>query len=132
MWRDMVPKGWRGSVVFGLVLALITLVLNIILTLWATNKPRPKNVDTSSGVKTIYEGTCSTSKNSITFVHLVINIIATLLLAASNTCMQILSSPQRQEIDKAHASRKWLCVGIPNIRNLKYVSWLRRVLWSIL
>lgn len=51
---------------------------------------------------------------------------------ASNYSMQCLSSPTRKEIDKAHARRAWLDVGVPSFRNLRRLSTTRIVLWWLL
>ncbi|KAF2155261.1 hypothetical protein K461DRAFT_110724 [Myriangium duriaei CBS 260.36] len=61
--------------------------------------------------------------------HLLVNVLATGLLAASNYAMQVLVSPTRYEVDKAHARRKWLDVGLPSLRNIRAVSWWRLLLW---
>jgi hypothetical protein len=51
-------------------------------------------------------------------MHLVINILSTLMLGASNYCMQCLASPSRAQVDEAHAKRIWVRIGVPNIWNL--------------
>jgi hypothetical protein len=61
-----------------------------------------------------------------------INGLGTLLLAASNACMQCLSAPTRQDIDGAHAKHDWLDVGVISPRNLFRVKWWRSVLWFFL
>lgn len=61
-----------------------------------------------------------------------INILSTLLLAASNNCAQLLISPTRTEIDKAHEQGVWLHVGIASARNLKWIGKWRIVMWAVL
>ncbi|MCJ1239126.1 hypothetical protein MMC14_007119 [Varicellaria rhodocarpa] len=46
--------------------------------------------------------------------------------------MQCLVSPTRKEIDSAHAKRVWLDVGIPSVKNLRFINWKRRTLWWLL
>ena len=46
--------------------------------------------------------------------------------------MQVISSPTRKEVDIAHQKGRWLDVGIPSMRNLRGISWMRIVMWSIL
>lgn len=58
----------------------------------------------------------------MTVLHLAICILSSLLLGASNYCMQILSAPTRKEVDAAHAKRKWLSIGVASIKNLLYVD----------
>jgi hypothetical protein len=43
--------------------------------------------------------------------------------------MQLLCSPTRQDIDRAHANRIWLDIGIQSIRNLRRISKFRMTLW---
>jgi hypothetical protein len=38
-------------------------------------------------IGTIYSGDCTTAKNLTVFLHLMINILSTILLSASNYCM---------------------------------------------
>jgi hypothetical protein len=64
--------------------------------------------------------------------HIVINILSTLLLGASNYTMQVLSSPTRGEIDRAHSSNQWLDIGVLSLRNLGRISRRRRFLCVIL
>ena len=46
--------------------------------------------------------------------------------------MQCLSSPTRQNIDKVHARKEWLDVGVSSVRNLKRISRKRIVFWGLL
>ena len=46
--------------------------------------------------------------------------------------MQCLTSPTRDEIDKAHARHDWLDIGVPGLRNLRRISWDRVGLWWLL
>lgn len=46
--------------------------------------------------------------------------------------MQILSAPTRKEIDKAHARKRWLDVGVPSVRNLNNVAGRKVLMWWLL
>jgi len=92
---------WRFNVILSFLLRISIFILNLDVTIWASNK-LPRNED----VATIYEGSYSKVKTIITYIHLAINILSTLLLDASNVCMQILCAFTREEIDKAHARHK--------------------------
>jgi len=61
-----------------------------------------------------------------------INILSTLLLSASNYCMQCMSAPTRKEVDEAHAGRKWLDIGIQSLRNVSKIEKKRGVLYCLL
>jgi len=84
------------------------------------------------GVYMVYWGSCKATETKDSWVHLALNIVATVLLASSNYCMQLLSSPSRSEVDRAHAKRKWLDIGIPSVRNLTSLRRKKAVLWWIL
>ena len=66
------------------------------------------------------------------WLHLAINVLSTILLSASNYCIQCLSSPTRQEVNKAHANAEWLDIGVPSIRDLRYIGWRRIITWWLL
>ncbi|EYE96977.1 uncharacterized protein EURHEDRAFT_475524, partial [Aspergillus ruber CBS 135680] len=86
--------------------------------------------DFSSSI--LYQGKCSISGNWARGLHLLINILGTIMLAASNYCMQCLCSPSRQDIEGAHAQRKWLNIGVSSIKNFRFVDRRRVVLWIVL
>jgi hypothetical protein len=66
------------------------------------------------------------------WLDLAVNVLSTLLLGASNNCAQLLSSPERKDVDKAHLSGKWLDIGVPSARNLWRIDLKRRALWFLL
>ena len=107
--------------------AAIILLFNIILTIAASAR-NPGH----GGLANIQEGNCSESDRLDFWLHLLINALSTILLAASNYCMQCLSSPTRQDIDKAHAQHRWLDIGVQSLRNLGSISRHRLCLWWLL
>jgi hypothetical protein len=108
--------------------AIVVLLANICITIGIVTN----GMDMQGGVWMVYAGSCEQTEKKDTWVHLALNIVATILLASSNYCMQLLSSPNRSEIDHAHAKRKWLDIGIPSIRNLGSLRKKKVVLWWIL
>ncbi|OAL28642.1 hypothetical protein AYO22_02836 [Fonsecaea multimorphosa] len=92
----------------------------------------PQPLLRSPSIYMVYEGSCTKTETRDTWVHLALNIVATVLLASSNYCMQLLSSPTRSEIDKAHAKQKWLDIGIPSMRNLASLRKKKVILWWLL
>jgi hypothetical protein len=84
------------------------------------------------GILNLYTGSCDVVKQTDTIVHVIINILSTLLLGASNGCLQLLVAPTRAEIDSAHEKQIWLDIGVPSFRNLRYISRMRVCLWSLL
>ncbi|PLB44451.1 hypothetical protein P170DRAFT_417088 [Aspergillus steynii IBT 23096] len=106
------------------------LVLNIIVTVIASTIGEPS--ESGFMATSIYRGSCSVSSHWTTGIHAFINILSTLLLAGSNYTMQCLAAPSRADIDSAHQRRRWLDIGVFNIRNLSVMSKRQRVLWGLL
>ena len=124
--KDSIFSGYRAGVITAASLATVVLVLNITLTLVGALKLGSEN-----RVGTILTGTCENLRNVNIIFHLFINALSTLLLAGSNYCMQILTSPTRSEIDKAHEQHTWMDIGIPGVRNLGRIGWKRVTLWTL-
>ncbi|KAI0533756.1 hypothetical protein GGR58DRAFT_485453 [Xylaria digitata] len=78
-----------------------------------------------------YEGLCKEKNVSYInfFLHLLINILSTLVLASTNFFMQILNAPTREEIDAAHREGTWLEIGVSSARNVLRVSKLKAFCW---
>lgn len=117
------PRGCHGGVTNAIILGISTLILNTAIAGWLV---AANGFDHNLVV--MGRRSCKSTRNIITIVQLIINVLATLLLAASNYCMQILSSPLREEVDAAHAANKWWWIGVPNCKNLRYLPWKRRLL----
>ena len=125
--RQSAFNGWRVGVAICASTAALVLVINIGLTIWASAKN-----GLSHGLATIQDGSCQKTKHLSLWLHLAINALSTALLAASNYCMQCLSSPTREEIDRAHSYHIWLDIGVPSVRNLRNIARSRIVLWWLL
>lgn len=80
----------------------------------------------------LYGGSCQRTETFAMLSHIVINILGTLLLSASNYTMQILASPSRKDIDSAHSHGISLSIGVQSFRNLKLVGYTRLTLWVAL
>lgn len=107
--------------------ATIVLIINLVATLWASIK-----YGVTEGFGTIQQGSCEKTKTLSQWLHLTINGLSTMLLGASNYCMQCLSSPTREEVDSAHAQGIALDIGVPSVRNLGRIARRRQVLWVLL
>ena len=116
-------NGWRFTVVTSIILSVAILILNLALTIWSY---ADHSVDT--GVATIYRGQCNKTKNVVTVLHLAICILSTLLLGASNYCIQILTAPTRHEIDATHTKHKSLSIGVTSFGNLFHIDRKRLLL----
>lgn len=120
-------QAWRFTVASGALAGFLILLTNIITLAVMYGKFRV--VDYTI---TFFTGSCDTASTVTIASHVVINILSTILLAASNFSMQCLSSPTRKEVDAAHARKHWLSIGTPTIRNLYFVSKQKALLWVIL
>lgn len=80
----------------------------------------------------IYRGSCGVCKRWDTALHLIINVLSTCILAASNYCMQTLVAPTREEVDAHHAEWKWLDIGSASVNNLFAIEKSRLGLWLVL
>lgn len=89
-----VGTGWRTLIATGTGTAITVLVLNIALLVWGSTKPW----DPFTSTRTLSQGDCNEMQNTLTYSHLYINIISTVLLGTSNAAMQCLSAPTREEV----------------------------------
>ncbi|KAJ6441118.1 hypothetical protein O9K51_06913 [Purpureocillium lavendulum] len=80
----------------------------------------------------IYHGPCSRSRTYNLLLHLLLNIISTLVLSSSSFFMQILSAPTRLELDRAHGRSSWVHIGVPSLRNFMYQRPLKLACWVLL
>lgn len=117
-------SGWRAGVLSCSMTAVGVLLINVALMIWASAK-----FSIESGFGVLYQGNCSKARGISTALHILINILSTILLRASNYTMQCLNSPTRADVDRAHAKKTWLDIGIPSWRNRKYVSNNNTILW---
>ncbi|KAI9924291.1 hypothetical protein MW887_007241 [Aspergillus wentii] len=124
---------WIRGVYMCANLSVGVLIINVILVSIAGARAakNPLNNGLSSS-EIIYDGSCSVSKRWNVALHLIINILSTTILAASNYCMQTLAAPTREDIDRRHARGKWLDIGVPSAGNLSVVGPYRVALWFVL
>ncbi|KAB8228665.1 uncharacterized protein BDW43DRAFT_212429 [Aspergillus alliaceus] len=125
--RTELREAWRFTVTSGALAASVILLVNVITLIVMYAKFGAEDLTV-----TFFTGSCQTASRVTVASHLIINILSTLLLAASNFSMQCLSSPTRKEVDTAHARQHWLSIGVPNLRNLAFVSPPKTILWVVL
>lgn len=109
------------------LMAALVLVANIALTAWAQAR-----FGNQSGIGTLFLGSCVTARRLSVWLHLLINILSTLLLGASNYCMQLLVAPTRHEVNRAHERFFWLDIGTPSVRNLQKIARISVLTWLCL
>lgn len=125
-----ISAGYRFSLVCGAASCLTTLLINIGVTVWASRLT--DNDEDGAGRRVLYEGSCDTSKKLNVGLHVLINVLSSCLLAASNYGIQCLSAPTRRQVNEAHAEGEYVDIGILSVRNLRRQRALPRVLWYIL
>lgn len=98
-------QGWRAVISLGILLITLVLLANIVLLVLSIVSPRDADGLAWNGL--LYKGNCTQSQNVTRYLHLLVNILGTVLLAASNAALHIAASPTRKEIDDAHAAGQW-------------------------
>ncbi|KAH7420103.1 hypothetical protein BKA64DRAFT_652375 [Cadophora sp. MPI-SDFR-AT-0126] len=125
-WRIWMSKRSQALLLHTTMIAAV-LIANFTLTLYAhAHYPH------SNGVGIIYQGSCSKTKLLNIWLHLLINLLSTGMLMASNYCMQLLAAPTRADINRAHELNKWLDIGVPSVRNFTSIGRWRQFSWILL
>lgn len=125
--RSRAPTGWHFGAWIATFQASCVLLVNLIILIYTIYKTGGLS---SSGL--VFQGDCDTVDHLDIGIHLVINILSTLLLGASNYVLQSLSALTRMEVDEAHERGSWLDIGLQSIDNLKYTSRWKRLVWIFL
>ncbi|KAL5597141.1 hypothetical protein FOBRF1_010934 [Fusarium oxysporum] len=126
--RRTVPRpAWARLAGLNTVLLLVFAVLHLIVLIYGC--VRARGLDAAW---ILYQGPCSRSKTINLFLHLLLNVFSTLILASSNYFMQILNAPSRVELDRAHARSGWVNIGAPSMRNFLYLGPVKFTCWLIL
>ena len=128
-WKPVWYTGWHTGVLACASSAVVVLLINLSLTIYAVTNTRNKM---ERGIGTLYEGSCDTSRTIGLLLHLGINALSTLLLSGSNYTQQCLTAPTRSEINAAHARRRWMDIGVPSVRNLFRIKLERALLWIVI
>lgn len=68
----------------------------------------------------------------ILILSLPLNIFASLLVAASSFTRQILMSPTRRQIDRAHSKGQSLSIAMPSMRNFRSMGFFKGSIWVFL
>ncbi|KAF4624484.1 hypothetical protein G7Y89_g13685 [Cudoniella acicularis] len=120
-------SGWKVGVLSYAATAGVVCFLNIGVTVWAISTH-----NLIDGFSYLYTRSCKKVATISLWIHLAINVLSTMLLSASNYTMQVISSPTRKEIDKAHREFRWLDIGVSSTRNLRHISGGRIIMWIVL
>ncbi|KAJ5221343.1 uncharacterized protein N7469_010230 [Penicillium citrinum] len=120
-------QGWRLQIVISIAAATIIFSINV-ASLLIIRAKYPLVHDSVA----FYTGSCRIAGRPTIMAHFIINMMSTILQAASNFSMQCLNSPTRREVDAAHSKSIWLDIGTPSIRNIFHGSKAKGALWMLL
>ncbi|UZP43382.1 hypothetical protein NXS19_011198 [Fusarium pseudograminearum] len=125
--------GWRVVATFNIIAVFLITLFGAILVIVGTQQPagtsqKPGGI---SAQFIFFEGDCKTSKSINTWLHLLLNAFSTGVLASSNFFMQILSSPTRSEVDRAHKDNRALKIGVQSLRNVFWTSKIKFLCWIL-
>jgi hypothetical protein len=121
-------QGWRMGLLLNCCISAIILCINLIVLIFINSR----NGGFQDGFAVPWTGTAETVSWYSSAIHIAINALSTVLLAASNYTMQVLSSPTRSDIDKAHLRKEYLDIGFLSRRNLSRISKRRLVLFLLM
>ncbi|KAH7077439.1 hypothetical protein FB567DRAFT_608536 [Paraphoma chrysanthemicola] len=122
-------KRWWSGARLCLLTSSIILAINLTVLVVATTK---KGTGGAGLRQVLYEGDCNTVDKLNTGYHVVISTMSTTLLACCSYCMQQLNAPTRDDVERAHARRRWLDIGVWSMRNLRGIRKWRMLLWCLL
>lgn len=123
--------GWRVAGLFNTVLIwIMTIIVTSLLisSAWRLGSGWPSIVGTTM----LFRGDCSTASRTNLSLHIALNAIATLVLASSNSFMQVLCAPTRSNVDSAHRQHRHVDIGVQSVRNLFFIPRHKVVLWLLL
>lgn len=129
LWgRFSTLSGWKKSAFINTVLVSIVflILLSWQIILWA-------KTGNAGAYQIIHIGDCADDSvgRLNTVLHLIINILSSLVLASTNFFMQVLNAPSREELDSAHEKGSWLDIGVPSPRNAFKVSRFKMIMWLL-
>ncbi|KAE8398432.1 hypothetical protein BDV37DRAFT_31457 [Aspergillus pseudonomiae] len=120
--------GWRFGALISCILVGICLGLNVAATIYVRLTYPPS----SDNLGIMQESDCDHIHDLDSRLHYALNVIATVLVGASNYNMQCLTAPTRHQVDQAHAQRRWLDIGVHSMRNLPFIGRAKLALWLAL
>lgn len=134
-------SGWKLTAVYLTILVstLTTLLfVTLFVSLFALKSDDEEDTVTDGrdagdalGQSVLYKGNCDTTAKANLWIHLLINIVSTGILASSNFFMQGLVAPTRAEVDAAHRSGHWLEIGVQSLKNFRFLGWRKVLFWSL-
>lgn len=119
--------GWRGGVSLNILLAIFILIANIVCLALAAANDQLKAQDTI-----ISSGDCRRISAIDQAVQAICNVVGIFFIVGASYVTQVLVSPTREEVTKAHGKSRWLDIGIPSLRNMSAISVDRAILSAMI
>ncbi|KAI1503677.1 hypothetical protein F5X99DRAFT_87631 [Biscogniauxia marginata] len=120
-------SGWRLAAAVNTILASVCAILLLALLAWSV---RRSGGDIKSNL-VFFAGSCDTSGTINLWLHLLLNVFSTIILASSNFFCQVLNSPSRGEVDASHAKGKSMLIGAPSFSNIFRVGKFKGYAWVL-
>ncbi|KAF6818735.1 hypothetical protein CSOJ01_01688 [Colletotrichum sojae] len=123
--------GWRlPAILLAASIWLLTIVLWTLLAVAVVRTPSSRLHD--QGLSAIFDGDCGSAKTLLDALRVAISVSSSLVFLSSNYFMQLVVAPSRADFDAAHSRSRWVDIGVPSTRNLRFVSNRRRAIWLFL
>lgn len=90
--------GWQWGILTGSAICTLVLLVNCALVVLGASSKTGHN----KGIATIITGSADKVSCWSTIMHIIINVLSTLLLSTSNYAMQVLTAPTYEECVRAH------------------------------
>ncbi|KAH9898808.1 hypothetical protein F4778DRAFT_782912 [Xylariomycetidae sp. FL2044] len=127
LWDRYFNNGWRGEMIRIAGFSTFLWLANVSVYILYFAK-----YNTKEGSGILMSGSCNRIQWANTLIHAALNIMTSLMLAASTLAMESLCCPTREEVDEAHAQRRWLGIGGLSLRNFRFINRSRSILWILL
>ncbi|KAF7191453.1 hypothetical protein HII31_06955 [Pseudocercospora fuligena] len=123
-------KTWKAGVAASATLCCAVLIINISLTVAAYLR---FSGNMREGIGTLFQGSCDSVDSWSTGLHVIINVLSSAMLSASNYTMQSLAAPTRAEVNKAHAKGKSVDIGLLSYSNImgRVSTWRTWAIWIL-
>ena len=114
----MLTSGWRSGVAINAILVFMILLMALLGLSVALSSTLSPTSSRDSGDSVVFAGACRQADQIGWGLSAAVNVFAVIIVAGANYVCQVLGSPTRRELDKAHAWGRWMDLGIPSVRNL--------------
>ncbi|KAH7309646.1 hypothetical protein B0I35DRAFT_359414 [Stachybotrys elegans] len=119
-------SGWRRAALYNTLAVWAFVILIASFLAWSASR-----IGGVAGNTIIFRGNCDEANRTNLWLHLLLNIVSTCILASSNFFMQVLTSPSRRDINEAHKKGTALDIGVQSMRNLSYLSRRNLLFWLV-